>query len=292
MKEFIAESISCLDHEDMTEKAYSGLIACLDLITPDKDGFINIEDTNKLNKNKQMSVFNPLFDGIYIPGSKRNYWCGYIDPIDFPLPETGTVYKVPEYKDCFFETISINRIKKLPKNVLCKCTSAKFYYETFHLFFEHGENPLLHKSYFAIGADGHIYNAIDRLKLRNSPFSISSLMNADKKDSYIYSAAAISLLADRRYLWTIETCEDSGYNYPIKIKFGVEPEMVKSLLFARDEPLTMTGRKRPILHWVQSHKRRIKENIDIDISKYLRGTTSFKINGLNFKITNPTKDIR
>jgi len=50
-----------------------------------------------------------------------------------------------------------------------------------------------------------------------------------------------------------------------KAHLGCMREEIKSLLYARDLPMTSTGRKKPILHLVAAHKRRIKEGTDIDI---------------------------
>jgi len=57
-------------------------------------------------------------------------------------------------------------------------------------------------------------------------------------------------------------------------------------------PLTVTGRKKPILHWVRAHQRRIKEGVDIDINKHLRGCCEFVMNDTKFCITLPHKQTK
>lgn len=69
----------------------------------------------------------------------------------------------------------------------------------------------------------------------------------------------------------------------------VDVEQVKSLFYARTLPPTESGRRSPILHWVQSHKRRLKSGTDIDISKYLRGVSEFEMYGTRMQILNPQK---
>jgi hypothetical protein len=71
----------------------------------------------------------------------------------------------------------------------------------------------------------------------------------------------------------------------------LEEPLVKSLFFARELPITDTGRKRPILHWVRAHKRRIAERIEIDIEKYMRGTATMIMQGVEFEITKPQKRV-
>jgi hypothetical protein len=95
---------------------------------------------------------------------------------------------------------------------------------------------------------------------------------------------------DRRFIWNVETVEPIlNHSGPTPMIMGVSPEHVKSLFYARDLPLTETGRKRPILHWVRAHERRLKSGIEIDIAKHLRGITGFSMHGFDFKITRPVK---
>lgn len=64
-------------------------------------------------------------------------------------------------------------------------------------------------------------------------------------------------------------------------------EEVKSLLYARSLPMTATGRKRPILHLVESHKRRMRNGIDVDVTAFLRGQQTVEIGGTVFKVNPP-----
>jgi hypothetical protein len=96
--------------------------------------------------------------------------------------------------------------------------------------------------------------------------------------------AAITSYQDRKYLWNVQANEGIA-----KAKFGVYPEEIKSLFYARELPMTETGRKRPILHWVKAHQRRMKLGIEIDIEKHLRGINEFVYQGTKFIITRPIK---
>jgi hypothetical protein len=75
-----------------------------------------------------------------------------------------------------------------------------------------------------------------------------------------------------------------------KALFGIYESQIKSLFYARKLPMTITGRKKPILHWVKAHQRRIREGIEIDIKKYLRGESDFVMNGTRFHIVSPQRD--
>jgi hypothetical protein len=100
----------------------------------------------------------------------------------------------------------------------------------------------------------------------------------------VWGSLTIQAYQDRRYMWNVRASEGIA-----KATFGVYEEQIKSLFYARELPATGTGRKRPILHWVQAHHRRMQNGTEYDVDKYLRGTHEFVMNGTNFKITNPIK---
>lgn len=102
----------------------------------------------------------------------------------------------------------------------------------------------------------------------------------------------VCLHNDRRYFWDVTATEEFWDGFPAKAHFSIDQEYVKSLFYARSVPMTQTGRLRPILHWVRAHQRRMKEGIDIDIAKHLRGIDAFSMHGVNFAISSPRKETR
>lgn len=105
----------------------------------------------------------------------------------------------------------------------------------------------------------------------------------------IFSATA-SAYSDSKYLWNVDCYYPLHDKFNTWIKFGVYPEHIKSLFYARDLPVTKAGRKRPIQHWVNAHKRRIKNGTEItQVKKHLRGINKFEMFGYNFLISNPMK---
>jgi hypothetical protein len=103
----------------------------------------------------------------------------------------------------------------------------------------------------------------------------------------VWGSITIQTYQDRRYLWNVRASDGEA-----KAVFGVYPEQIKSLFYARDLPQTGSGRKRPILHWVQAHQRRMQSGIEVDVEQYLRGTHEFVMNGTKFKIVNPLKEVK
>lgn len=82
--------------------------------------------------------------------------------------------------------------------------------------------------------------------------------------------------------WRIRLASDIS-----PIDLGCSRSEVKSLLYARQAPMTEAGRKRPILHLVASHRRRMKEGIEIDIDEFLRGTREIEMGGQLFQVRAP-----
>lgn len=96
------------------------------------------------------------------------------------------------------------------------------------------------------------------------------------------AATALQWNADARLHWKIEAVERDA-----KASIGCKREEVKSLLYARSLPMTETGRKRPILHLVAAHRRRMKSGVDVDIDQFLRGVREVELNGTLFRVHPP-----
>lgn len=114
--------------------------------------------------------------------------------------------------------------------------------------------------------------------------SIRGCLATGDKNQSTRGCAVLSYFADRRVLWNVTAKEHEAH-----ATFGVHEEQIKSLFYARDLPLSGTGRKRPILHWVAAHQRRMKSGTEVDIEKHLRGISGFEMNGTRFEITRPFK---
>ena len=93
---------------------------------------------------------------------------------------------------------------------------------------------------------------------------------------------AMQYTADRKFSWVISATDGRA-----KAHLGCMQEEVKSLLYARDLPMSETGRKRPILHLVAAHKRRMKSGTDVDVSQFLRGQQEVEIKGTKFIVRPP-----
>ena len=102
------------------------------------------------------------------------------------------------------------------------------------------------------------------------------------RETGTWAAVTLQLLADKRHCWTITAQEKAA-----RAHLGCMMEEIKSLLYARSLPMTTTGRKRPILHLVESHKRRMRNGTDVDVSAFLRGQQNVEIGGTAFTVRPP-----
>lgn len=132
-------------------------------------------------------------------------------------------------------------------------------------------------------ADKGVEGYGDYVALTKSGRVVGNVGGQSKANAF-YAAATLNFCADSKFLWNV-LAHERGSN----VTFGVHQEQIKSLFYARSLPVTESGRRRPILHWVQAHRRRMREGTDVDISKHLRGIEAFEMDGTTFTITNPTK---
>lgn len=241
-----------------------------------------VPGTNTLSENQKLDVINDGFPD-------RAVFCKLIKPED-------RKYENDMREGAFLETSYIERIDKLPRPITANRQGKPFRLITVWL-----RNKFLegHSAYFTVddlGNTGGVFykrsdydpiRKICRSELVNARTCQSKEESASAQDTHVISAAFThQYWADRRFLWNVTAQEGIA-----RATFGVYPEQIKSLFYSRELPMTETGRKRPILHWVASHHRRMKSGIDIDIEKHLRGINEFVFQGTKYIITRPIKGV-
>lgn len=193
--------------------------------------------------------------------------------------------------------IEINYLERVPK--LPHPIKTKHEGRAYRIISVWGRNDCIegHVHHIVISSDGHINDTYwtrpnyDPVTKR-CPIEIVNAKNCQSQEesqraestSTVLASTIVQYYQDRRFLWNVTANEGIA-----KATFGVYPEEVKSLFYSRELPMTETGRKRPMLHWVAAHNRRMKSGIDIDIEKYLRGINEFVYKGTKFTITRPIK---
>ena len=95
-------------------------------------------------------------------------------------------------------------------------------------------------------------------------------------------SSAVQFIDDSRHIWAITAQNDDS-----KVTVGAHAESVKSLLYARSLPMTKTGRKRPILHVVHAHRRRLANGTDVSVDDFLRGTREVVMDNTRYTVSAP-----
>lgn len=239
----------------------------------------------------------------HVPGTSILSENQPIDMINDGLPNNGILCSSIEgnkededsmRKDSFLEIYYIQQVDKLPKPI--QSDQWGKFYKVVQVW---ARNELLegHVNHVVIDKNGNTkgtywYRSFyDPIRGITKGQKVDARFCQSKEESLraesintVIASSTIQYWQDRRFLWNVTANEGIA-----KATFGVYPDQIKSLFYAREMPLTETGRKRPILHWVSAHHRRMKSGIDIDIEKYLRGTNEFIYQGTKFIITRPIK---
>ena len=184
--------------------------------------------------------------------------------------------------------ISCSRNKqrlKLPKNWFCD-RPYKYLYENIH-FYPGSSGISVGRFYSALSEDGTAvplyikrvgWNGFREICCKDfGDYSLGEYMQWSER-----GAMTLFFWCDRVNMVNV-VAEEAG----AKARFGIYESQIKSLLYARQLPMTVTGRKKPILHWVKAHQRRLKEGIDIDVKRHLRGESEIVMNGTRFQIIYP-----
>lgn len=111
------------------------------------------------------------------------------------------------------------------------------------------------------------------------------------KESAINFAVSASVLEDYdlNHFWHVDLT-DAGVsdNAPVTIATYAREEDAKSFLDLRTAPLTKTGQRKRVLHWVSGHQRCFGSHT-VEVQRHLRGLTEYTFGGFNIKVTQPIK---
>ena len=234
--------------------------------------------------------------GVYIPGADRyiiatDGTTGVYDVKNDGYPKSGCIGVHGKIKDqtddIYFHSFYFEKVRDLAKGWHAVNDGVK--YEYYQLS---GENNGVYgeRSFFTITPDGIVSSCNFTMQARfnddkgkpQGPISLSDREQHIMDEKSYWASVALQYYADKRFCWSIKAEESQA-----KITLGCMKEEVKSLLYARSLPMTSTGRKRPILHLVESHKRRLKKGIDIDITPFLRGIQKVEIGNTCFSVSAP-----
>lgn len=219
--------------------------------------------------------------GCYFPPHDRVVPSDYVDVKNDGIPLSGccafksNCVNEGKYHHGYLDIWYSERIQRLPSEV--KYIAGRYHYVNFLLCPNEKGGVDGEKLFSSIDKDGKIYPAIRS----------GIVGNNDQNVSHIGTSAALNFFSDKKHLWNVQCFEKKA-----KATFGVYESQIQSLFYARQLPLSETGRKRPILHWVSSHRRRIASGLEVDIKNHLRGISEFEMNGTLFRISLPQKECK
>jgi hypothetical protein len=224
--------------------------------------------------------------GPYFPAKDRvvDDSC-QIDVVNDGLPSvaayayTYTFPNVPgeERIQGYCSMLFARRIQRLPSEARFRGPNIPYIF--YHAYAHNKGGLTSFKMYLGVKPDGVVVHAPIVV---NGQYGKEPLVQ-EGNEAFTFSSA-ITLFQDRFHLWNVSASDGT-----VHALFGVYEEEVKSLFYSRDLPMTETGRRRPILHWVRAHQRRMRSGIDVDIEKFLRGTDTFEMAGTEFTICRPQK---
>lgn len=232
--------------------------------------------------------------GPYIPGPSRYVIAhnadreeGYFDIHNDHLPQHGCIAMKPSTAHApgvYLVATYIKRTKALGRNWVKQAPGMLY-----EMLAIDASNSGIdgERRFFTVSKNGIVTACIQRIQNNRGyqPGRPTEVIEPDKEWKVHTSAGAsfaLQFLADRRFCWSITAQEKFA-----KAHLGCMKEEIKSLLYARTLPMTATGRKRPILHLVESHRRRMQSGTDVDITAFLRGAQTVEIGGTLFSVRPP-----
>lgn len=219
--------------------------------------------------------FGPAFLGLYLCGVRRTVLTHQYDNVNDQVPSEFSTWLGDDMVEIFREVPNVPRGWK---------TAARGRHFRHTLLQLDGDKAIATAGMITLMPDGRILPLV-RADWGQSPIDPGLPLTT------MLASVGINIFCDKRHLWQVQTREPTILTkHPTALTVGVSPEHIKSLFYARSLPLTESGRKRPILHWVRAHHRRIADGIDIDVSQHLRGITGFEMGGFEWSITNPVKE--
>lgn len=284
----IYQTLPTWDKETFEDYVETALIASFETrLAKNRDEKLNSASESDLVFYKRFPPFIPGVERIVLDEKAIDVVNdGFIDraclvfPGGFQSEKTADIYKG------YLSAVVLKRVDKIKGKHWIRMAQGRDYKMTFFNF----TNKVIRgvNSYFTVLKNGQIIpfdQQISNIRgyfpgqqqgmIRKSEYDFENI----EQVAYIASFA-MQFYADKKNTWSI-TARESG----AEICIGCSEDEIKSLLYARDLPLTATGRKRPILHLVNSHHRRLKNGTDIDISDYLRGINAVTIKNTEFIIT-------
>jgi hypothetical protein len=232
--------------------------------------------------------------GVIVPAPDREYlWENdglHVDDLIKDIPQSGCISfgedkdaSNPDHMDSYCSIVYFRRVNRLPRKASMITPGTP--YEILRVYPQDSGHMYGSREFVTVQPQSRRIMPCVELGTRSKAEMIVHQMS-DKEANQGPRALnfGMQIVDDLRHQWRI-----TALNEDTRVTLGAYAENVKSLLYARTLPMTPTGRKRPILHLVAAHRRRLKEGTEIDISTFLRGTREIEMDGSKFKVEAPQR---
>lgn len=161
------------------------------------------------------------------------------------------------------------RIRAAPSRVAVLGKAAVWYEGHFRIIRPDGSGTY-QKRYAAISRDG------GALLVKRGPYVLS-----DPNESTFMITTLCSLVEDaQRTNAMLASVKDA-----IEVHVPVPLDAYKEVFALREAPMTPSGRRKAIVHWVASHMRRSTNGSEHKVIRHTRGVEEFTIDGLRVRLT-------
>lgn len=162
-----------------------------------------------------------------------------------------------------------------PKRYIDPIHGPECYFESHFM-----KNSLNHKhNQSAVFAykDKHFYRASTDASIYRKGIDRKSKDINDNKSINLTLSFFDDIISD----WIVEISRDN-----LSVFVATDKSGYKELSAIREEPLTATGRKKAVLHWVKNHIR-VRNDKEINVSAFTRGIDCFNIADFSIKVSPP-----
>ena len=185
-----------------------------------------------------------------------------------PIDILGDAAEIALFKGNMLEWTAYYKIKNRPKGVACLGKPAVWYE--------------VHIKHIHLNGNSEYFKRIVPLDRKGKALT-AKVHNAFVCSPHIeggYLNVAASLIEDAHRPNTMLAEVKDG----VTIKFPVPVDNYKELFADREEPLTPSGRRKSIVHWVAQHLRKSR-NDTATVKKHVRGVQNICVGGVNITIT-------
>lgn len=184
-----------------------------------------------------------------------------------------------------FVVYALHPLRRLPKGYHGLAKGAQYYVGLHHGIADSGQEVYTQSLHGWHPSRNHYVPVLART--RDGILKDVTIRNDERgywEDSREVMSMLASVALDAADRWQVRV-EDSA-----AVWLASDAEGIHHLADLRDDPRSATGRRRPLLHWVQEHLRRQPGGNDlVSVRQHLRGITSFHLGSLQIRIHEPQK---